>query len=71
MGRHHLLEDFEGLQGPGHALRGQLTGGGQPLPQPGNLPAVEQHPELPAGVRSATARRTVRLPRSRAAKRRG
>ena len=71
MGRHDLLKGLERFQGPGHALRGQVPGGSQPLPQPGNFPAVGQDPEFSPGGRSATARRTVRLPRSRAAKRRG
>ena len=69
--RHHLTKNLEGLEGPGHALRGQVPGLGQPLAQAGDLPAVQQDAEAARGALSAMARRTVRLPRSRAAKRAG
>ena len=46
MGRHDLRKGLERFQGPGHTFRGQVPGGGQPLPQPGNFPAAGQDPEF-------------------------
>jgi hypothetical protein len=46
---HDLLEVLKSSQGPGHALRGELSGGGQALPQTGDLASMNNHPEFAAG----------------------
>ena len=68
MGRHDLLKILKGRQGPGHALRGQLPGGGQPLPQTGDLAAVDQDPKSAAGEGLGHRQAHGQAAQSRAAK---
>ncbi len=52
-----LLKTCQGLQGSGHALRGQLAGLGQAPAQAGDFPEVQQELELPgsSGLRHRQA----------------